>query len=1176
LETGEFLLVQVLSYSPKSLACLPLRWSVAMDLTAICRVLEATQQSDHQAREAAEKHLTEATEGSPNELVRALAAVLAESANVTVPLRQEAAVILRQLVVGIRTRNSVWARLDDPTKKVLMAQVLATAESDPSSQVKRNAGQVVSETASKVASEFNELSTAWPEFLPAISRFVGSSSESTTRVVALQVLKDMVPDLGDGFMEQGESVIAMLDGVLKDGSPEVRSAAIELVFQLVEDLAIEDVEPLGRVMPAVISALQGFAKEGKEEQLKEVLEALCSSADEESVFFMENGLDTLWPTLVEIASAGAATFADEEIRHSAMEAMVTLALNLSEFFIKDGTQLERLLALNIEWLLEVEEDANVWTEEGKDDNDDDCDDDVVGIAEENLDRIGEKICEMYEEELMGMIFKLIRAAWQAPDSNWKHARASLIAIQQVAEHIAESAWVDQCIDFVGQNVAHAHPRVRYAAFGAMTEIAFHHSPHVQDTHHAALLPAIVAGIKDVNIRVATNAVDAFSALGEEGLDIEELESFADDLLMSMFSCLQQGQTRAMQESCLTGIATVAEIFEELFEPYYGHVMPALKHIVANALDEKDRILRGKSFECISVVGSVVSKELFTPDAHEVMQQMVQLMQAGFAADDQLRESVREASGRIADKLGKDFKPYVPNLLPMLFEVLKNRPKQMDGDDMPDEDEDEDEAEDMTLATVNGKFVGLKTMLLEEMKECLDLTNTVVESLEEDFCEFLPTTCQNLLPLLDLEVCADLGERVFKSWELLAEFARAGAEKGLIDRSVLQELVAKFLETVVGAMASTSMPGNNKSDDDDCDSMSLPTLALRMLQVRAVGVSGVIRKAGSGILTADVVQKMSGILMQLLGTVQVSQNEAADPKSLRRRGVATTEESDDSDDDEEGPKVTKQNVRFALADVAGALMTTNPDEFTQVALPIYMQLVQQLLRPDASESDRSLAFYITDDAVESLGERSVPFWSNFMNQALQGMVDKSAMVRQYASSTIGGATRQPIFAQMAPAAASQIHRILQKQGERHRRRRAVKADALQSALAVDAGIRALGDIAEHHEQRLGEHAATVWSMWLSNLPLKYDQDGGQRAHRQLLGLVVRSHPLVTAPQNLPQVVSILAEVYKTKFSNDSLNEDIAKAMACMGEAPLKEVCSSIQEKHQKKVERILANAKAGAC
>merc|ERR1712228_1103696 len=106
----------------------------------------------------------------------------------------------------------------------------------------------------------------------------------------------------------------------------------------------------------------------------------------------------------------------------------------------------------------------------------------------------------------------------------------------------------------------------------------------------------------------------------------------------------------------------------------------------------------------------------------------------------------------------------------------------------------------------------------------------------------------------------------------------------------------------------------------------------------------------------------------------------------------------------------------------------------------MEVVQALLRPGGGDADRALAFYITDDVVDCLAERSVPYWNVFMNQALQCVCDKSAVLRQYAASTIGHGARLPIFSQMAPASVMQIHRVLQKQGERHRRRRAVKPDA----------------------------------------------------------------------------------------------------------------------------------------
>eukprot|EP00974_Lingulodinium_polyedra_P027435 2652043-Lingulodinium_polyedra.AAC.1 len=65
-----------------------------------------------------------------------------------------------------------------------------------------------------------------------------------------------------------------------------------------------------------------------------------------------------------------------------------------------------------------------------------------------------------------------------------------MAILQVVEHVGETSWVDQCVELISRNLAHAHPRVRYAAFSAGAQIANDHSPYVQETHHELLLPAV--------------------------------------------------------------------------------------------------------------------------------------------------------------------------------------------------------------------------------------------------------------------------------------------------------------------------------------------------------------------------------------------------------------------------------------------------------------------------------------------------------------------------------------------------------------------------------------------------------------------------------------------------------------------------------------------------------------
>lgn len=59
---------------------------------------------------------------------------------------------------------------------------------------------------------------------------------------------------------------------------------------------------------------------------------------------------------------------------------------------------------------------------------------------------------------------------------------------------------------------------------------------------------------------------------------------------------------------MTTIATVADTAEEKFLHYYNRFMPNLKYIMQNALSSDYRMLRGKTIECISLIGLAVGKE----------------------------------------------------------------------------------------------------------------------------------------------------------------------------------------------------------------------------------------------------------------------------------------------------------------------------------------------------------------------------------------------------------------------------------------------------------------------------------------------------------------------------------------------------------------------------------------
>ena len=74
-----------------------------------------------------------------------------------------------------------------------------------------------------------------------------------------------------------------------------------------------------------------------------------------------------------------------------------------------------------------------------------------------------------------------------------------------------------------------------------------------------------------------------------------------------FSQLERGG-KLVLEQVVTTIATVADTAEEKFLHYYDRFMPNLKYIMQNALSSDYRMLRGKTIECISLIGLAVGKE----------------------------------------------------------------------------------------------------------------------------------------------------------------------------------------------------------------------------------------------------------------------------------------------------------------------------------------------------------------------------------------------------------------------------------------------------------------------------------------------------------------------------------------------------------------------------------------
>merc|ERR1719199_396675 len=238
----------------------------------------------------------------------------------------------------------------------------------------------------------------------------------------------------------------------------------------------------------------------------------------------------------------------------------------------------------------------------------------------------------------------------------------------------------------------------------------------------------------------------------ENLDNTLLMNYSHGLMEKLVAKLGSSKHRGVLEESITSIGTIANVIENDFAAYYDHIMPLLKNFVMTAKGEKEGTLRGKAFECIGMIGEAVGKDKFRGDAKDAISEM---MKTPVAADDLQKEYINQTSQRICKVLKKEFAPYLPGVLPNIFETLRIDPEVVaainhtyKNSAVTGNVEDDEDEEYLSAVTKEGKTIKVKNSKFQEMLAAVQLLNTFCTETEGAFADFIQPTAQALLPFLD--------------------------------------------------------------------------------------------------------------------------------------------------------------------------------------------------------------------------------------------------------------------------------------------------------------------------------------------------------------------------------------------------------------------------------------------
>lgn len=953
----------------------------------------------------------------------------------------------------------------------------------------------------------------WNELLPFLFTCVQSNEPSNIES-ALSILAELAPFL----IEQLRGYLPMIQqacaNLLQHTEAGVRSAALRATsafIQYVESNAERDMfQPL---LPAMVEVINKALHAGDEDVAQEALEMLIEVADSEPRF-LKKGLANIVHNMLTIANAEAF---DSATRVLAAEFLMTLcearekAPGMMRKLGPDFTA--SVFNVIMSFLLDIEEDAQ-WHSGEREEDATAGEGDLFDSGQEYLDRLALSL----GGKALAPVASSILAQWSR-DADWRKRHAVLICLAQIAEGCSKQLTstpetLKGVVMLALQGVTDPHPRVRWAVCQGMGQLCTDLGPDLQDAHHAEVMAALMRLMGDAEPRVQAHSTAAIVNFSEMA-DPDVMRDYLRPLIEGLLTLLQGGR-RIVQEGALTALAAVADSAEHLFRDFYSVVMPLLLQIMTNANDRTHRLLRGKSIECITLVGMSVGIEVFGAHARQVCEYLMHLQNSGLEDDDPTQAYMIQAWTRLCKVMGADFLVYLDLVMPPLLKTAQLKPDIRVLEE--GEEHEGEEGEDFQEINLGSKRIMIKTSLLDDKATACTMLKCYAEELKEGFWKYVGTVAEFMVPLMNFAFHDDVKLAAINSMPELVNSAKCAIEKRVPGAPSDMALVTGLIQSIWTPLLEVT------AKEDEVELLQEMVDTLR----RMVEVAGPL-------MDANCIQALFECLAKVI--------EGSEGRRKRRHKRSREEDFDEDEmealaDEQEA----EESVADSIADVVGASLKA----YGEHVLPLVERLLPSfnawVLEPGRSISQRRIALGVYIDIVERVPEATAFRFLEFaVPHFVAGCHDhQHPELQQCCAYAIG------TLAKYVPSAFPQImvHAwpALWKICSSGRRPIPELDGEPIDEDVVDNAISSLGKILEFHRGIIpGGDAAGAAAVFVNYLPLKEDEYEARVVHGQLLRFMAASDPLILGEGNahLPKIVSVFLSVIEDE---DLAEEEDRKRMA----------------------------------
>ncbi|EDV47806.1 importin-5 [Drosophila erecta] len=996
--------------------------------------------------------------------------------------RQMAAVLLRRLFTT--EFMEFYKGIQPESQNQLLQQILMAVRQEVTPQLRRKICEVVAEVARNLIDE--DCNNLWPDILQFLFQCANSPTPQLQES-ALRIFSSVPSIFGNQEAQYIDLIKQMLAKSMDAGSdPEVRVQAVRAVgaFILYHDKENETAiyKHFADMLPRMIH-ITGETIEAQDDQS---LLKLLIEMTENCPKFLRPQLEFIFEVCMKVFSSQDF---EDSWRHLVLEVMVSLAENAPAMVRKRADKyIVALIPLVLHMMTDLDEDEN-WSTADVVDDDDHSDNNV--IAESSLDRLA---CGLGGKVVLPHVMNALPAMLGHAD--WKHRFAALMAISAIGEgcHKQMEAILDEVMTGVLNFLRDPHPRVRYAACNAIGQMSTDFAPIFEKKFHSQVIPGLLSLLDDVeNPRVQAHAGAALVNFSEDCPKniltryLDGIMAKLETILNSKFKELVEKGNKLVLEQVVTTIASVADTCEAEFVAYYDRLMPCLKFIIQNANSDDLRMLRGKTIECVSLIGLAVGREKFIGDAGEIMDMLlVNHTEGGELADDDPQTSyLITAWARMCKILGKQFEQYLPVVMGPVMRTATMKPEVA----MMDNDEVEDIEGDVDWSFINlgeQQNFAIRTAGMDDKASACEMLVCYARELKEGFAEYAEDVVRQMLPMLKFYFHDGVRTAAAESLPYLLDCAKIKGPQYL--EGMWLFICPELLKVII------------TEPEPEVQSELLNSLAK------------CIETLGPNCLNEDAMKQVLEIITKYV----MEHFERAD-----KRLAARNEEDYDDGVEEELAEQDDTDVYILskIVDITHALFKTNKAQF----LPAFEQVAPhfvKLLEPSRPVADRQWGLCVFDDLIEFCGPACAPYQQIFTPALLQYVCDKYPEVRQAAAYGCG-VLGQFAGEQFAVTCAQVIPLLVQVIND-------PIARDIENINATENAISAFSKILKYNKSAL-TNVDELIAAWFSWLPVSEDTEEAVHIYGYLCDLIEGNHPVILGVHNcnLPRIVSIIAEAFCTK-------------------------------------------------